>query len=302
MLKESMMVQASETAGMDAPQAGLLRSSRLGGKIRVVESWYGDDPVSFEGCDLWISHQRSQPVSPGRWLYFYTIHVDLTLEPDVLLSNMRKNTSREIRNAQDRDGLSYSINHEPSDEDIEEYARFYDANPRTTDQEPTDRGRLREFAKAGLVHLAQVYDAEGAVLAQHCLLYHQRSSTIQLSSLVSLHHGEANKSRGSAIGRANRWLFYREFLSYKEKGCQVYDLNGWYAGTEDEKRLRINLFKEGFRGRILYGYDCVEPVSPRGWVYVTLQAVKRRLFQPEQMKEIRRRRQKAPRLPEAEEF
>jgi hypothetical protein len=211
---------------------------------------------------------------------------------------MRKNTSREIRNAQDRDGLSHSINTSPSVEEIEEYAKFYDENPRTADQAPLERDRLRMLARAGLVHLAQVSDAEGAVLAKHCLLNHQRSGTIQLSSLVSLHHGEANKNRGSAIGRANRWLFYREFLFYKELGFRIYDLNGWYAGIEDEKRLRINLFKEGFRGRILFGYDCEEPISFWGRAYVILQTIKRRLFQPEKMKEIRRRRLKAPRLPD----
>jgi hypothetical protein len=227
--------------------------------------------------------------------------MDLTLEPDVLLSNMRKNTSREIRNAQDRDGLSCSINPTPSEGEVEDYAKFYDANPRTQDQEPLERDRLRALAKVGLVHIAQVLDAEGVILAQHCLLCHRGAGTIQLSSLVSLHHGEANKNQGSAIGRANRWLFYREFLFYKERGFLIYDLNGWYAGTEDEKRLRINLFKEGFRGRILYGYDCEEPVSIRGKIYLMLQAVKRRLFQPEVMKEIRRRRQKAPRLPDTEE-
>jgi hypothetical protein len=224
--------------------------------------------------------------------------VDLTLEPDVLLSNMRKNTSREIRNAQDRDGLSHAINTAPTAEDIEEYARFYDANPRTPDQGPMDRARIGALGRAGLVHLAKVLDAEGDILARHCLLCHRRSNIIQLSSLVSLHHGEANKNRGSAIGRANRWLFYREFLFYKELGFQIYDLNGWYAGVEDEKRLRINLFKEGFRGRILYGYDCEEPMTFKGRVYLALQAVKRRLFQPDTVKDIKRRRQKAPRLPD----
>ena len=296
------MAQPSQPKVTATPQGGLLMSSRLGGRVRVVESWYGADPESFDGCDLWVSHQRPQPVSPGRWLYFYTIHVDLTLEPDVLLSNMRKNTSREIRNAQDRDGLSCLINPTPSNGDLEDYAAFYDANPRTQDQAPLEMVRLRMLAKAGLVHLARVSDAEGTVLAQHCLLSHQRSDTIQLSSLVSLHHGDEHKSRGSAIGRANRWLFYREFLFYKERGFRIYDLNGWYAGTEDEKRLKINLFKEGFRGKILYGYDCEEPVSLKGKAYLVLQSAKRRLFQPEKVKDLERRRQKAPLLLDAEEL
>jgi len=279
---------------------GQVRNTRLGGRIRVVETWFDDKPDSLKGCDLWVSYQRTRPLSSRGWLYFYTLHVDLTLAPEILLSNMRKNTSREIRQAQERDGLSCSINTTPSVEDIDGYAAFYDGNPRTEDQAPMDRNRLRELKQAGLVHLAQVRAADGEVLVQHCLLGHERSSIIQLSSMVSLHHSTADKARSSAIGRANRWLFYQEFLFYKERGFQIYDLNGWYAGIEDEKRLRINQFKEGFRGKILYGFDCEEAVSLRGRVYLMLQAVKRRLFQPEKMKDIRRRRKKAPRLPELE--
>jgi hypothetical protein len=161
-----------------------------------------------------------------------------------------------------------------------------------------DRDRLQAMSRDGLVQLTQARDAEGLVLAWHCLLCHPRSGIVQLSSLVSLQHHAEDKARAAAMGRANRWLFYREFLHYRELGVRIYDFNGWYAGVEDEKRLRINQFKEGFGGGIRYGFDCQRPVTLRGRVYLLLQAIRRRLFRPEEQKDWQRRRRKAPRLPD----
>ena len=229
--------------------------------------------------------------------YFYTIHVDLSQTAEQLLAAMRKNTAREIRQAESWDGLRCSFNAEPTEADLEAYAAFFDSDRMAQAQEAMDRDRLRALRDAGLVHLAQVCDPAGQVLAWHCLLCHPRTATVQLSSMVSPQH-HADRSRAAAIGRANRWLFYREFLRYGQMGLRIDDFNGWYAGTEDEKRLGINQFKEGFGGRIRYGFDCLQPVTLRGRLYLQLQAIRRRLFQPEKLKDWRRRRPMAPRLPD----
>jgi len=281
-----------------APPNGQVFSTRLGGRIRVLETWYDDPPASLQGIDVWISHQRTQPLSSGGWLYFYTLHLDLTQSTAEILAHMRKNTAREIRQAGEKDDLTCSFNPAPTLADLEAYARFYDTTPRTADQSPMDGDRLRELRAAGMVQLTAVRSADGRPLAEHCLLCHPRSGIIQLSSLASRHHQADDRAQAGAVGRANRLLFYREFLHYQELGLRIYDFNGWYAGVDDPKRLQINQFKEGFRGRILYGYDCQEPVSLRGRIYLALQAIKRRLVYPQQQRDHLRRRQKAPRLPE----
>jgi hypothetical protein len=277
--------------------AGQVKTTRAGGRIRVLETWFDEDPESLQGCDLWLSHQRSRPVSSRRWLYFYSPFVDLSQPPESLLAGMRKNVAREIRHAQERDDLSFAINTSPTEEDLETFASFYDANPHTPGQQPIDRMRLREFSRAGLVHLSTVHNPELEAMTWHCLLCHERSRIVQVLAMATPYHGVADKSWAAALGRANRWLFHQEFLFYRERGFATYDLNGWYAGVEDEKRLQINRFKEGFRGRIQFGFDCEEPVTLKGWGYLAYRAL-RRLFQPELARDRRRRKQKAPRLPE----
>ena len=278
---------------------GQLLSTHLGGKIRAVETWFDEDPVSFKGVDVWICYRRSHPVSSRGWLYFYTIQMDLNLSPEALLKKMRESTMRDILAARDKDKLTTLFNTSPSEDDIDAFARHYDENPLIEGQSPIDRGRLRALKSTGLVNLAEVQDMEGTVLVRHFLQCHKRSGIVQPCYQVSLLYRNADDpAKKRTIGRANRFLYYSEFLFYKAQGFQIYDQNGWYAGIEDEKRLKINLFKEGFGGRILYGYDCEKAVSLRGWIYLMLRAIKRCLLQPEKQKDIRRRRKKAPRLPE----
>lgn len=280
---------------MTAP--GQVESDRWGGRVRVLETWFDEDPASREGYDLWSCHQRSSPVAEGRWLYFYTLHVDLSPDPETILANMRKNTARDIRAAEAKDGLTWTVLEAPTAADLEAFARFHDENPRAQGQLPAPRERLKALHDAGLVQLSQVQDRTGRVLVRHALLPFPRSGILQLNAMVSLRPEEGDKALAGAVGRANRWLFYQEFRHYRDRGFRTYDLNGWYAGLTDEKRLRINQFKEGFRGRILYGYDCEEPLTLKGRVYLALAALKR-LLHPAQLSEIRRRRQKAPSLPE----
>ena len=51
-------------------------------------------------------------------------------------------------------------------------------------------------------------------------------------------------------------------------------------------------FKAGFGGRVAVGYDCEEPVSLWGRLYYLTRSIVRRLFQPDQVKERARRREK----------
>lgn len=293
------MTDAKPLSHEPPSRPGEVLSHRLGGRIRVLETWFDEDPASLDHVDLWVSHRRSQPVSAWGWLYFYTLHVDLTQSPQALLKNLRASTAKGIRLARDNDNLTCAFNTSPTEADIEAFARHYDEHPLRQDQNPVDRARLLALKKAGFVNLAEVHTTEGTVLVRHFLLCHERSAIVEPVYQVSLlYWNAADPEKAKAIGRANRFLYFSEFLFYRERGYRIYDQNGWYAGTEDQKRLQINLFKEGFNGRIHPRFDCEEPVSLRGWAYVTLKTLKRWLLEPETRKEHRRRRHKAPRLPQ----
>ena len=277
---------------------GQIRSTRRGGRVRVVETWYDDDPASLGGYDVWISHQRSRRLSPWGWHYRYTLMVDLTRSPEELLKRMNDTTSREIRKAGTKDGLEVVFIPEPTEADLQVLADAYDANPNAPGQPPMERDRLRELWQAGFLHLSEARAPDGTVLVRHAVLLHRRSGIAQPWYQVSTYHQVKDQAGVQLIGRANRWLYYQEFLHFKELGCRAYDLNGWYTGSDDPKRLKINQFKEGFRGRIAFGYDCEEALTLRGWAYVVLRTLKRWLFLRERARELRRLRRKPARLPD----
>lgn len=277
---------------------GRLSATRLGGWVRILETWFDDEPESLEGFDLWIAHRRSRPVSDRGWLYFYTIRNDLSATPEALLAGMRKSTMKGIKAAMNTLGFSCAFSAAPSAAELAAFADFYDDNPLGPGQAPLDRGWLARLGQAGLLHLSRVQDGAGEILVQHALQGHRRTGIVQPFLQVSTYKTAADPGRVKAIGDANRLLYYSEFLHFKELGFHTYDHNGWYSGLEDAKRLQINLFKEGFGGAVWHGYDCQEAVSLRGRLFLALKQLKRRLLRPEELKDLERRRQLAPARPE----
>jgi len=277
---------------------GQIRSTRWGGRIQAIESWFDDDPLSKAGHDIWISHQRSRPISRWSWHYRYTLLVDLGLSAEALLAGMNRTTAREVRKGETKDGFTCVFIPAPTEADLEAFAQAFDANPNTPEQPPMDRERMRELHRAGFLHFSEARSADGTVLVRHGVLCHRRSGIAQPYYQVSSYHQVVDPAQANTIGRANRWLYYREFLYFKAEGYHTYDLNGWYTGVDDEKRLKINQFKEGFRGRIWCGYDCEVAISLRGWFYVVFKTLKRWLFQREKARELWRLRRRPVRLPD----
>jgi hypothetical protein len=275
-----------------------LRGTRAGGRIRVLETWFDEDPESLAGVDVWMAYRRSRPVSEAGWQYFYTLRNDLRAAPEQLLAGMRKSTARGVKLAMGALGFRCEFNDAPSPADLAEYADFHDANPLRPGQAPVDRERLRALGATGSLCLARTVDPDGAPLIRRVLQRFPVSGVVQPILQASTYQNDADGTRGQALGNANRLLYYQEFLHFRELGLRTYDHNGWYSGLEDEKRLAINQFKESFGGEVGYGYDCEEPASLRGRMFLALQALRRRLLQPERQRDWCRRRRKAPSRPE----
>jgi lipid II:glycine glycyltransferase (peptidoglycan interpeptide bridge formation enzyme) len=64
---------------------------------------------------------------------------------------------------------------------------------------------------------------------------------------------------------------------FKAQGVRWYDLGGWYHKADDEEKLRINRFKEGFGGQVAKNYLCVAYPTWKGKAVKLFKDVKRRL-------------------------
>jgi lipid II:glycine glycyltransferase (peptidoglycan interpeptide bridge formation enzyme) len=77
-------------------------------------------------------------------------------------------------------------------------------------------------------------------------------------------------------GRLNRFLHWHDIRFFKNKGLLVYDLGGWYHGSDDKKKLAINAFKAEFGGVVAREYNCLLPVSLLGRVLCSVRWLLRR--------------------------
>lgn len=282
---------------MQNPANDPMSGTCLGGWIRTRELWF-DEPLSdLTGIDIVHCRQRSQAISEQRWLYFYTILIDLSRSPEELFLGLGKSTANGVRRARDAEAMTCLMLASPSTAEIYAFADFHDDANARIGLPPVNREELEQLRQAGLLVLSCVQSRDGVPLAWHSYVCHRLQQRARcLHSATSSHSIEVSAQR-NLIGRANRLLHYQDMLAFRAEGIRTYDFGGWYAGTEDAKRLNINRFKEGFGGKIVCGFDCEEPLTWKGRLFLFLRDLKYRLFAPSMFREIKRRRQTATRLP-----
>jgi hypothetical protein len=97
-----------------------------------------------------------------------------------------------------------------------------------------------------------------------------RDGHARLLQSVSPFRNHASFSDRNVMGRANRWLHWRDMCVLKEQGVVTYDLGGWYSGHSDREKLRINAFKEEFGGTPTVEFSWVVGISLVGRLVVWL--------------------------------
>jgi lipid II:glycine glycyltransferase (peptidoglycan interpeptide bridge formation enzyme) len=239
--------------------------------LRVAELWF-DEEVDQTHFDIVRHFQRTTPGEEGKWTRFSTILLDLEDDRDKLFQRMGKTNRYEIRRAETRDNFRYAAYATPDTESVNRFEAFYDrhASPRGIGQ--TGQARMKKFAEAGALVLSEVQSERNIPLAWHA--YYCTKDRARLLYSVSLATTAADKSHRSWLGRANRFLHWRDALVFKERGVCVYDFGGWYDGQTDPKKLSINRFKEEFGGEVVPNYNGLLGVSSLGkaalWVYARL--------------------------------
>ena len=77
---------------------------------------------------------------------------------------------------------------------------------------------------------------------------------------ASLFRGKAAADR-AVVGRANRWLHWRDMLEFKRRGLQRYDWGGMFEDESVPEQASINSFKREFGGAATRTYNCTVPLT-----------------------------------------
>jgi hypothetical protein len=230
------------------------------------EVWYGESP---DGNRVdWVCHrQRSAPVAGCRCTPYHTRIVDLRRLPNELFAGLEKNTARKITEAQEKDRLKWEHFDSKDSKILNEVERLWNEYATATNSPLFERQWMDEFSKSGCLDMSAAKDPAGNLLAYHLVLLTPQRARQLIA--ISPHRPVPDVAWRNTVSRANCFIHWKNFLSFREQGIPWFDFGGWYTGTTNIQFLGMNQFKKGFGGQVVREFECEEIRTLKGWLALT---------------------------------
>jgi len=239
---------------------------RIAGRGAIYgEVWYEEQLPRDSGVDIALYRQREAPVEGARVVPFLSIVTDLSVDDEAIVGRFGKDCRYKIRRADARDGLSMECITEPGPR-LADFRAFYDAFASAKSIWLSDGRWLAAACDAGQLVLTSA-SRDGEVVAWHAYLISGKAAWLQYTASSFRNRDSDHRA---LVGRANRWLHWREMLRFKEMGITRYDWGGLFEDETVPGNAGINNFKRDFGGREVRTYDCTLPVTVRGRVWLAL--------------------------------
>ena len=235
------------------------------------ELWYDEELPRDPEVDIVLYRQKATPIANARATPLLSMITDLSVPEDAITEKFGKDCRYKIRRAETKDGLNMEFITEPEGR-LEEFRSFFDAFAKQKSYWPCDQTWLRAARDAGQLVLT-LASRNGEALVWHAYLVSGKSAWLQYTG--SCFRDKDNDHR-ALIGRANRWLHWKEMQRFKEMGMERYDWGGLFEDESIPGNAGINRFKRDFGGREVRTYDCTAPVTLRGRVWLGLREAWRR--------------------------
>lgn len=241
--------------------------------LRIGEVWFdaaAESAGTLPALDILRVVGILSPTSEEGWHQRHTLLIDLTLDEDQLFQQMTKKTRYEVRRAIDEGAVRIRTEREPDAGAIDEFVDYFDRFAAARSLAPASRPRLDALARQGQLVLTSAADELGDVLVRHVYVAARGRSQL-------LYSGSAPQSQGvdgQRIGRANRYLHWRDICLFRELGYEQYDFGGLDVSGRSEKTTQIAAFKRGFGGVVMPVYGRTRPCSLRGATVLRLLALR----------------------------
>jgi len=247
----------------------MIRIDGRGAKYGDV--WYDEEPSRNCGVDIVRYHCRHAPVAQARFAPFLSLITDLSVAQETIAAGFGKDCRYKIRRADTKDELTAEFILEPEAR-LEEFRAFFDTFARQKGHAPCDAQWLRAACDARQLVLSTA-SRHGEALVWHAYVLAGESAWLQYTGSC---YRDRESDYRALVGRANRWLHWKDMLQFKELGVTRYDWGGLFEDESAPDRAGINGFKKSFGGQVERSYKCEVPVSFRGWVYLPLREAWRR--------------------------
>lgn len=213
--------------------------------LTIAEIWF-DTPRTNKGVDVMCLIQHPCPIDSANCRERYTLLTDLTQPEEAIFKTLSRQNRQIIRQAlQKQDHLTR--NPRPDRATTREFHDFYRQFALSKRLPAIHLSYLEDIAGSGHLDFSQAIDRQsGEVLVWHAHLVFPGRVRLHWSASHFRHPGKSD--RRNEIAKANRLLHWCDLMRFREAAVPIYDWGGWYAGDQDEQRLRINRFKQEFGG------------------------------------------------------
>jgi hypothetical protein len=177
--------------------------------------------------------------------------INLEEEEGEIFKRIHKNTRYKINRAMNRDELSYFELTHPTDGEIEEFSEFFNPFAKERNIRQCDVNKLKAIRDQRALVISYIADKSNQVLCYH--VHHKEEEQGYLIYSASKRYEKNGSNERNLIGRANRYLHWKDIQSFKEKGCKWYNFSGKVLDKEDKGGQNVNNFKLEY-GPIT-GYD-----------------------------------------------
>lgn len=197
--------------------------------------------------ELLFSPIMSPDITKGNFSFRLLIPnylINLEEEESVIFSRIHSNTRYKINRAMKRDELHYYEKTCPTDLDIEQFSLFYNPFAKERNIRLCDKNKLIALRDQQALILSYITDKDGQLLCYH--VYQKDDTQGYLIYSASRRNDNTDTSYRNLIGRANRYLHWRDIQSFKKKGCKWYNFGGKVLNKDDIGGQNVNNFKLEF--------------------------------------------------------
>jgi hypothetical protein len=226
------------------------------------EIWFDEEPPPMPAVDVLTFRGRPAPLGHDEWSAFLSLVHDLTLDEAALLASFDSTSRYEVRRAQAHDGLTAEVIADARSA-LDAFCAFYDDFARQKELGTSYRRGLEAMCDAGRLVLTAA-SRGGERIVWHA--YVTDGETAALLHSASHFRGAPGVKR-ALVGRANRWLHWRDMLAFKAMGVSTYDWGGLFEDESVPEQATINRFKRRFGGRPHRAYTCVALLTIKGRAY-----------------------------------
>lgn len=207
--------------------------------LNVHDNWFSIRPGIL---NKFLIHSFNH-VREDKWHPFlikeenYTVELDLTKSKEKILDDFARTVKAQVRKSEEDGVICYF------DNNIPKFVAFFNEFAKSKGLSPETNDRIAFFGDALRISYAEL---NGQILAAHTYVYDPEQKIVRQMHSASKRFDE-NFDRNK-IGRANKYLHYRDMLAFKDEGIEVYDFGGYSPPNSKDVIDSLLQFKLDFGG------------------------------------------------------